>query len=236
MTLLTAAPFGLARFTAAPLAAAPPAVDRDTGRQWLERELSRAEYSANDLTLLERIGRWIDETMTGLLSAALSGNSPWLLLLVVLAVAAIIALIVWRVRVLGLRRAHVPLAAFDAVVASPEPGPWRESAEAAAAAGDHRRALVDRSRAIFAVLGARRIVDLESASTATEIAVHAAAVLPSRARQLNEVATVFNDLVFGRGSARDRTPEELRGLYAEFSAFDAELTHLPVPQPAGGRR
>ena len=211
---------------AAILAAAP--VDRGTGRRWLEEELRRDEYSANDLTPLERLGRWVDDVLTGLLSAALGGNSPWLLLLVVLALAAIIALIVWRVRRLGLRRVQVPVSAFDAVVAAPQPEPWRRSAQAAAARGDLRTAVADQARAIFAVLALRGLVDLDDAATASELARTAGAAVPAHAQDLHRVAEVFNDLVFGEESAPKRTDDELRALLTAFVGLDAELTRLPA--------
>lgn len=175
-------------------------IDRDTGREWVERELSKSEYSENDLTPLEQIGRWLEGVWESLLGAALRGNSPWLLLLVVIIVAGIIALIVWRVRRVGLRRTRVPLAAFDPVVAVPEPEPWRRSAAAAAAAGDFRTAVVDQARAIFALLSLKQIVSLDSSSTASELARTAGADLPEHAAELRWVAEVFNELLFGEAS------------------------------------
>ncbi len=138
----------------------------------------RDEYSATDLTPLERLGRWVDDMLSGLVSAALSGNSPWLLLLVVLALATIVVLIVWRVRRLGLRRVQVPVSAFDAVVAAPRPRPWRQSAQAATDRGDLRTAVADQARAIFAVLAARGVVDLDDAATASELARTAGRAVP----------------------------------------------------------
>lgn len=207
-------------------------VDRGTGRAWVDRELSKAEYSANDLTPLEQLGRWFDSVLTGILSAAMRGNTPWLLLLVLLAVIAVAALIVWRVRRLGLRRARLPLADFDAVVALPHPQPWRESARAAAERGDLRTAVIDQSRAVFAVLAQARVIDLGAAATAAEIARTAGREVPAHAADLTRVAEVFNDLVFGRGSAPDRSEEALRGLYTDFLRLDEELASLPTRERA----
>src|SRR5699024_5942889 len=53
------------------LASAPstgPAIDRDTGREWVENELSKQEYSAADLTPLEQIGRWISSLWDSLVN------------------------------------------------------------------------------------------------------------------------------------------------------------------------
>jgi len=180
------------------LASAPstgPAVDRDTGREWVENELSKQEYSAADLTPLEQIGRWISSLWDSLVNAALRSNSPWLLLLVALALAAIIALVVWRVRRAGLRRTGLPLSAFDPVVSQPEPGPWREAAARAAQAGNYRAAVIDASRAIFAVLSVKRIISLESSATASELAREAESALPDHAAAVHSVAEVFNDLL-----------------------------------------
>ena len=91
-------------------------VDRDTGREWVEHELTKSEYAANDLTPLEQIGQWLSSLWDSLVRTALGANSPWLLVFVVLGLAAIIALIVWRVRRAGFRRVGIPLSAFDPVV------------------------------------------------------------------------------------------------------------------------
>src|SRR5699024_2241497 len=90
-----------------------PAIDRDNGREWVENELAKQEYSAADLTPLEQIGRWISSLWDSLVNAAVRSSSPWLLLLVAHALAAIIALVVWRVRRAGPRRTAPPLSALD---------------------------------------------------------------------------------------------------------------------------
>lgn len=215
------------------VAAASGVIDRDTGREWLNRELSRSEYAENDLTPLEQLGRWLGDAWAALLSAALGGNSPWLLLLVVAAVAVLIGLIVWRVRRLGLRRARMPLAAFDAVVTTPRPEPWRESARAAHERGDHRTAVIDEARAIFAVLGLKHVIDLEAAQTANEITRVAGTALSAHATALRRVSRVFDDLMFGPDD--ELGPIDLAGVYAEFLALDAELDALPAHRGAPAR-
>lgn len=218
-------------------------VDRGTGREWVDKELSKDEYSATDLTPLEQLGEWMGRVWDAIVSGALRGNSPWLILLVVIAVAAIVALIIWRVRRVGLNRTRVPLSAFDPVVTTPEPGPWRESARAAAERGDLRSAVIDQSRAIFAVLSGKHIVALDSASTATELSGTAGRELPEHARSLNRVAEAFNDLLYGHeagdaeraagtgggmGTAVARADEpDLHTTYAEFLALDEQLSRLP---------
>ncbi|GAA1849431.1 hypothetical protein [Brevibacterium marinum] len=172
-------------------------VDRGTGREWVEEELSKQEYSDNDLTPLEQLGQWLNDVFNALISGALRANSPWLIIIVVVVVAAIVALIIWRVRRVGLKRASVPLSAFDPVVASPDPDPWRNSARAAAERGDMATAVIDSARAIFAVLDQKHMVTLDSASTATELGRTAGGRLPEHRRQLTRVASIFNDLLFG---------------------------------------
>lgn len=213
----------------AQLSAASASIDRRTGREWVEHELSKQEYAANDLTPLEQIGQWLSSLWDSLISAALGANSPWLLLLVVLAVIAIIALIIWRIRRAGFRRTGLPLSAFDPVVSLPEPGPWRESAARAAAAGDFETAVIDESRAIFAVLSVKQIVSLESSATANEIAHEAEAALPDHGPDLHRVAEVFNDLLYGQRTAqRSRPDRDLSAVYAQQCALDRSLSALPV--------
>ncbi|MGO3022902.1 MAG: DUF4129 domain-containing protein [Brevibacterium sp.] len=208
---------------------AEASIDRDTGREWVEHELSKSEYAANDLTPLEQIGRWLASLWDSLVAAALGANSPWLLIGVVLALAAIIAGVVWRVRRAGFRRVGVPLSAFDPVVSQPEPGPWRESAARAARVGDFETAVIDQSRAIFAVLSLKQVVSLESSATANEIARSAQAALPEHGSAVHGVAEVFNDLRYGEATARQaRTNRRLEEVYAELCALDRRLSVLPV--------
>ena len=218
---------------AAQLRAASANIDRDTGREWVEHELSKPEYAANDLTPLERIGRWLSSLWDSLVHAALGANSPWLLIVVVLGLAAIVAFIVWRVRRAGFRRVGVPLAAFDPVVSQPEPGPWRESAARAAQAGDFETAVIDESRAIFAILSVKQIVSLESSATASEIARSAEAALPEHGSAVHGVAEVFNDLRYGEATeAKTRADRSLGEVYADLCALDRTLSALPVRREA----
>ena len=60
-------------------------IDRETGRELVEDELSKDEYSNTDLTPLEQLGQWLSSIWDSLVSTALDGNSPWLLLIVVAA-------------------------------------------------------------------------------------------------------------------------------------------------------
>ena len=210
------------------LHAASASIDRDTGREWVEHELSKPEYAANDLTPLEQIGRWLSDLWNSLIRTALGANSPWLLVFVVLGLAAIIALIVWRVRRAGFRRVGVPLSAFDPVVSQPEPGAWRESAARAARAGDFETAVIDQSRAIFAVLSLKQTVSLESSATASEIAHSAEAALPEHGPAVHGVAEVFNDLRYGEETAQTARTRRLDEVYADLCALDRTLSALPV--------
>lgn len=218
------------------LHAASANIDRDTGREWVEHELSKPEYAANDLTPLEQIGRWLSDLWDSLIRTALGANSPWLLVFVVLGLAAIIALIVWRVRRAGFRRAGVPLSAFDPVVTQPEPGPWRESAARAARAGDFETAVIDQSRAIFAVLSLKQIVSLESSATASEIARSAEAALPEHGPAVHGVAEVFNDLRYGEETAQTARTRRLDEVYSDLCALDRTLSALPVSHHQGTGR
>lgn len=200
-------------------------IDRETGREWVEGELSKKEYSDTDLTPLEQLGQWLSNIWDSIVSSALQGNSPWLILIVVVALAAIVGLIIWRVRRVGLRKTSLPLSAFDPVVASPEPGPWRDSALAAAERGDMMTAVIDSARAIFAVLSQKQIITLDSASTASELSRTAGGKLPEHRQELARVANVFNDLLFGAAPAQTSTAS-LHATYSEFLALDESLSAL----------
>ncbi|SMX89004.1 DUF4129 domain-containing protein [Brevibacterium antiquum] len=200
-------------------------IDRETGREWVEGELSKKEYSDTDLTPLEQLGQWLSNIWDSIVSSALQGNSPWLILIVVVALAAIVGLIIWRVRRVGLRKTSLPLSAFDPVVASPEPGPWRDSALAAAERGDMMTAVIDSARAIFAVLSQKQIITLDSASTASELSRTAGGELPEHRQELARVANAFNDLLFGADPAQTSIAS-LNATYSEFLALDESLSAL----------
>lgn len=200
-------------------------IDRDTGRRLIEHELSRSEYAENDLTPLEQLGRWIEDTINSLISGALDARSAWWLLAVALVIAAIVVLIVWRVRRAGLRRAGVALPAFDPVLAVPDPQQWRASAAAAAVAGDYHRAVLDQARAIFALLCVRGLVGLDSATTASELAAAAGAGLPDERSRLTRVAAAFDAAAYGDPSPTD----DSAGVYAELLDHDAALTRARIP-------
>lgn len=196
-------------------------VDRDTGRRLIEEELSKQEYSASDLTPLERIGQWLNDLLGSIINGALAANSPWLIILVVVAVAALIALIVWRVRRAGLKRTRIPTPQMPAFIVTDDPVRWRTLAGEAAAHGDLRGAVTNQARAIFAVLAEAGYVPADSALTAHEIGELATTNLPTESARLRLVSRTFEDLTFGR--VPDPGPE----IYREFLAIDEHLSHLP---------
>jgi Domain of unknown function (DUF4129) len=171
--------------------------DPASARSWLERELSRPEYSQS---LVERLLGWLGDRWDALQAAAL-GASPLstgaaVLLLVVLAV--LVVLVAGRVR-----RAPpgLPAAAPALGGGSVTAQEHRRGAEAAMAAGDHDRAVVEAFRTIAARAVERGLLDERPGRTARELAADLGPVLPGHADELGRASGLFDLVYYGHRSA-----------------------------------
>jgi len=190
------------------LAEVPLEPSREQARSWAREELARREYSAAEPGPLERAIGWVLERLDTL---SLPGNSNQ-------AVAwTVLALLVGVVVVLVLRRTGLPgrppvgrrgaRELFETAVTTA--AQHRAAAEAAAAAGDLRTAVLERFRAVVRDLEERAVLVAQPGRTADEAARAAAAALPTLAEPLARAARLFDDVRYGDLPA---TPDADRSL------------------------
>lgn len=192
---MTAGSSVFAGLAASRVLAAPP-IDRGTGRDWAERELSDPAYRDADVTPLARLGRAIRDFLERLWAPFDGLSSPWLVLLVVLALGLLVFLVVRRLRRGaggGLDRELFTAAPLSAPA---DPHALRRSAETHASAGRFGAAVQDRFRAIMADLDAHGRIDVRTASTAHELAADAGLAVPEAAPGLSSAAAVFDEVTF----------------------------------------
>ncbi|GED96130.1 DUF4129 domain-containing protein [Gordonia crocea] len=203
--------------------------DNDTARQWLRDELSKPRYSPeptkapksthNEPGFLDRLGKWIADLFNSDLSKILG-----LILLVLLIAGAVY--VVYRVR----RETRSSGANAEA----PEPGAvlggvtgtadqFRESAQAALAAGDFDAAVLAAMRAIAQTASDRTLLLGARSATAHDIGRRLRHVFPAHYPSLYRAADVFDAVAYG-GRHTDA---------ASASALVALDTELREAKPSG---
>ena len=188
---------------------------RDEAREAAQRELSKPAYQAAKPSWLQRLLTWLQEELARLLDKA-SGSFPgggWGLLLLVLVVAALVALLVVRLR--PARSARPGLQVFG-VTRERTAQEHRELADALAARGQHREAGQERFRAVVRELESRGVLDARPGRTADEVAWEAGAAVPPLRDALLRGARLFDDLRYG-----DRQGDA--SSYAVMVALDDEV-------------
>jgi Domain of unknown function (DUF4129) len=186
----------------------PPPVTRSGAQRAAARELSKSIYQRSNEPLLVRafhaIERWIDHRLASALDHAPAGNGGALAVVVI--IAAVIGLVVWRV---GVPRRARTEGAVLAGAATMRAADHRELAERAAEHADWRTAVIERMRAIARELEERGVLEPRAGRTATELAREAAALLPSTAAGLTRSAELFNTVTYGAGTANSEQAAEL---------------------------
>jgi hypothetical protein len=192
----------------------PVQPDAQQGRAWARAELAGPEYEHP--SLLRRALEWVLDRLQQLplphgTGTAITGT---------LLVAALVALLVW-----ALRRAGGPLGrgqravgedVFDDAARS---AAWhRAGADAAAAAGDLRTAVLERVRAVVRELEERAVLAEQPGRTADEAARAAAVRLPGLAERLTAAARIFDDVRYGDLPATAGMDATLRELDAALRA------------------
>lgn len=209
----------------------PVVPDRDTAREWLSSELQRPEYAERE-SLLTRLLNWLAERLDGIEWPDVSMSGPQLgtIVAVLVVVVVVIAWLVAGPVRLGRDRtgsAEV-LDADDARTAAQ----MRASADAAAASGDWRTAIVERFRAVVRSLEERVVIEPRPGRTAQEAAADAAARLPAQAAGLRSGADLFDGVEYGDRTATAADDASLRELDAAVAA--ARPTAVPGTGPGQG--
>ncbi len=189
--------------------AAPLHPSRDEARKWATHELSDPDYGNSDVTFFGRIGRAVSQFFSELLAPLSDVNSPWLLVALLIVIAAVVALIVWRVRSGSGSALDPQLFARPVIEKGADPGALRASARAAAARSEWRRAVQDQLRAVMAQLAQRGEIDISAASTAAELAAAAGAARPAAAAELGAAGALFDAVTFGERQAQRTDYERL---------------------------
>jgi hypothetical protein len=185
-------------------------IDRDPAREAAERELSKGIYHADDPglieRLLERVGTWLDDRLSDAAGAAPGGSVGLLVLL--LLVAGVVALIVWRTG--PMRRAAVRPAADFELSSLLDAEEHRRRANQLAAERRYAEAVRERMRAIVRELESRGVLDLRPGRTADEVATEAGQLVPSVAEELRGAAQVFDEVWYGGWPATAATDAAMR--------------------------
>lgn len=195
----------------------PVVPDRDTAREWLGSELQKPEYAERE-SLLMRAITWFLERLSEIEwpAAAISGPQLGIVVVVVVVVVLVIAWLVAGPVRLGRERTRSAevLGAEDTRTAAQ----LRASADAAAASGDWRTAVVERFRAVVRSLEERVVIEARPGRTAQEAAADAGARLAAQAAALRTGADVFDGVEYGDRAATADDDAVLRALDADVAA------------------
>ncbi|CQR63724.1 DUF4129 domain-containing protein [Streptomyces leeuwenhoekii] len=189
----------------------PLTIGRDPAREAAERELSKRMYHENDPSWFQRalsaFWDWVED-LFGTASGATPGGALGLIV-VVLAVAAVLGALWWR---LGTPRRRP---ATSATVFDDRPrgaAEHRAAAEAHAALGHWNQAVQERMRALVRALEERALLDVRPGRTADEAAGEAGRALPAHADRLRAAARDFDDVTYGGRAATERSYRHLADL------------------------
>nr|WP_239134759.1 DUF4129 domain-containing protein [Streptomyces sp. SID12488] len=193
----------------------PVTLPRDPAREAARRELSKRMYHQNDPSPLERamdaFWDWLDKVFNSTSTATPGGTVG--LVVVVLAVAAVIGALWWR---LGIPRTGPTSSAvlFDDRPRSA--AEHRAAAEAQAVQGHWNQAVQERMRAVVRSLEERALLDARPGRTADEAAAEAGRTLPAHTDRLRTAARDFDDVTYG---GRTATPQ----MYRRLTELDDDL-------------
>lgn len=174
----------------------PIPITRDGAAAAAHHELSKSIYHRNSdpwpVRLMRAIGRFIDHLLNHAFGHAPGGG--WGALIIVLVIAALVGLVIWRFGPPARNQAMPPLFTQGT---SDTAADHRLRAAQAAEAGDWHAAVVERMRALARELEERGVLDVRPGRTATELSAEAATQLPAAAAALTAAARVFNSVAYG---------------------------------------
>lgn len=169
----------------------------DEAREWAERELAKSIYDTSP-TLWDRVLDWLRDLWNRIFEANTTLGPvlmPVIVLLVVAAVVGIALLIGGPIRRRRLREGQGSVEVLDGDERTS--AALRAAADAAAAAGDHATAVLERYRAIVRSLDERAVLEDRRGRTAHEAAVAAGARLAPCAADLRRAAEMFDGVCYG---------------------------------------
>lgn len=192
---------------AARLVTAAP-VDRDEARRAAERELSKGVYHRDEPGLLERAVDAVFDRIARLLDrvASVTPGGGLGLAFLVLLVAAVVAVVVWRAG--PVRRGYRVAAGTVELSGDLDAAEHRRQADAHAAQGRYAEAVRERMRAIVRELETRGVLEPRPGRTADEVARDAGRLVPAVSGDLRTAAGIFDEVWFG-GRAADAQADVL---------------------------
>jgi hypothetical protein len=207
---MTAAPAAGARLAILPREV-PLDPSADEARDWAESELAKAIYN-DQPSLWDRFLAWLGDLWEAITSANTTLGPiflPLVILVVIGVIVAVVLLVGGPVRRRRLRSAE--RGSFDVLDGdSRDAKSLRAAADAAAAAGDHALAVLERFRAIVRSLDERAILEDRLGRTAREAAAAASARLPSCSDDLHRAADLFDEVCYGHVEPTEREDSWLR--------------------------
>ena len=180
----------------------PVEPDADQARNWLENELSKAEYQDAQPGLLERALARILEFLQDLLSGIQGVGAPVGILFLALGALVLLALAVLVVRP-RLNARRKPAGLFDETTADQDAAAHRALAEQAAHAGNWDAALAERLRAILRSAEERVILHPQAGRTAHEAGTSLSAVFPAAAAEIRWLSRRFDEVRYGGSRAAE---------------------------------
>lgn len=209
--------------------AVPVEPDADQARNWLEDELSKAEYQDAQPGLLERAVAKILEFLDELLSGIQGVGAPTGILLLALGALVLLALAVLVVRP-RLNARKKPAGLFDETGADQDAASHRALAEDAARSGDWDTALTERLRAILRSAEERVILDPRPGRTASEAGSSLSAVFPGAAAEILWLSRRFDEIRYGGSRAAEPDARRAAELDAQLLRSQPAAAGMPVPK------
>lgn len=212
----------------------------DEARRWAQEELAKPAYGTS---FLERFWAWLQDWLSSIFQPgnSPSGSEPVPLafaIVALLVVAGIVATIVVR----GFRKrtpAEPATAAAAAVLpeAALSAQEYRRLAQAALAAGERGRAVVEGFRAVAAQLLERHVLDEARDRTAREFAAAAGTAFPEHRAAAAEAARAFDATLYGGLPATSAAAQAVLDLDAALQReLPRPLSPGEMPRPLAAPR
>jgi hypothetical protein len=173
-------------------------VERDEARRLAQQELADPIYE-DEPPLLQRVLEWVLRQLDRLIAAVGDSLSGWGAVALLIPIALIVAIVLWRFGPMARRasRSEEPLFGPSKRSAAE----YRRAADDALADNDWTRSVLERFRGIVAGLEERDILAIKAGRTADEASREGGRLLPGLAERLVAGAVTFDDVRYGERSA-----------------------------------
>lgn len=193
-------------------------------RDWLERELQGSDYQRS---WVDSLTGWVVDQLGRIFNGAgaVAGASPFFTVLVALAVIALLAWVLPKVR----RESRAPRSAGavleDLTITART---YRDRAAQSLREGHYDDAVLDSFRAIAKDMGDRTLLDDAPGRTAHEASLALAPLFPDQADRLARAADLFDAVRYGRLPATTEQAFDVHLLDADLVTARPALTAQPL--------